>query len=111
MFNTSNKDNYTTIIIKLIKYLVTHYSFTLIHSRLQCVTLTPQEKVLYISLVISRGCLHWYRFHQSEFKSTPVVLPRLTMQGLVEDFMYVSQGKILMSTEVVLFISGYLPGS
>ena len=33
-----------------------------------------------------------------------------TMQGLVEDVMYVSQGGIPMSTEEVMFISGSVPG-
>ena len=34
-----------------------------------------------------------------------------TMQGLVEDAMYVSQGKIPMSTEWMLVISGSVPGA
>ena len=41
--------------------------------------------------------MNWYRFHQSGFKTTPVILPCPTMQGLVKDVLYVSQGKVTMS--------------
>ena len=34
-----------------------------------------------------------------------------TMPGLVEDVMYVSQGKIPMSTEGILVVSGTVPGA
>ena len=34
-----------------------------------------------------------------------------TMQGLVEDVMYVSQGMIPMSTEEILVVSGSVPGA
>ena len=42
---------------------------------------------------MSRGCLHWYIFHKSGFKSTPVVLPYPAMHLLVEELMNVSQGE------------------
>ena len=34
-----------------------------------------------------------------------------TMQGLMKNVMYVSQGKIPMSAEGMLFISGSIPGA
>ena len=46
---------------------------------------------------MSRGCLNWYSFHKSGFKSTPFVLLVPTMQEFVEDVINVSQYKIPMS--------------
>ena len=53
-----------------------------------------KERCFYPPYVRSRGCMYLYRFHKSGFKRTPVVLMCPTVQGLVEDVMYVSQGKI-----------------
>ena len=64
------------------------------------------ERFFNITSVRSRGCMHWYRLQQSGFKSTPDVLPCLTIQVLVEDAMYVSQGGMPISTEGMLSISG-----
>ena len=50
----------------------------------------------YLLFFESIGYLHCYRFHQSGFKITPIVLLCTTMQGLVEDVMCVSQGYILV---------------
>ena len=55
--------------------------------------------------------MHLHIFQQLRFKITPVVLMCPTMQGLVEDAIYVSQGKIPMPTEGMLVTSGYVPGT
>ena len=55
--------------------------------------------------------MNWYRFQKSGFNSPPVVLTCMTMQGLVEYVMYVSQGRIPMSTEGIIVISGTVPGA
>ena len=85
--------------------------FVLIHTRLQRVTLTTRKGFLYLPSFSSRGCLHWYRLQKSGFKSTSVVLICPTIQGLVEDAMYFSQGGIPMSTEAMLVISGSMHGA
>ena len=109
MFNTSNNYNNNTRILEFIKYSVPCYFFTLSHTWIQYVTLTTSEGIFYLPYFISRGCLHFYRFQKSVFKNTPVVLQCTTMQVLVEGAMYVSQGKIPMSTEGMLIPSRTVP--
>ena len=70
-----------------------------------------KERCFYLTSVRPRGCLHWYRFQQSGFKITPVVLPQPTMQILMEEAKYVYQGNIPISTEGILVISGSVPGA
>ena len=101
-YNTCIYDNLYTIYEQISSFSC----FIFIHMRLQHVTITTMKGFFYLPYVRSIGFLHWYRFHQSGFKITLVVLPWLAMQVLVEDAIYVSQGKIPMSTEGMLHISG-----
>ena len=53
-------------------------------------TYTSKERCIYLPSIKSRGCINWYRFYQPGIKTTPVVLPKPTIQGLAEDKMCVS---------------------
>ena len=60
-------------------------------------TLTTREGFLIFRVSVQEDVCIGKGSNNQDFKSTPVVLPCPTMQGLVEDVIYVSQGGLPMS--------------
>ena len=55
-----------------------------------------EGRYFHLPYFISRGCINWYMFQKLGFKSTPILLPYLTMHLWVEDAMYIYQEGIPM---------------